>query len=75
MKWLLIPIALVLMGCGGPRPDDESAAPIGQVVYVRGVYVTRFHDDELGATCWVTTGGYQGGISCLPDAQLKGTDR
>ena len=33
--------------------------------------VRVFHDDEHGATCWIYQAHNRGGISCIPDSQLK----
>jgi len=31
--------------------------------------VTVYHDEQRGVTCWIA--GYPGGMSCLPDKELK----
>ena len=33
--------------------------------------VRVFHDDELGATCWIYQAGSGAGISSIPDSQLQ----
>lgn len=65
MKYLILPLTLLLAGCGGqyapppPGPTREPVAP----------EVTRFEDKEAGVVCWVYNGYNKGGISCLPIAQ------
>ncbi len=53
-------VALLLVGCSNP---DSSAV-------LEGENIRRFHDGELGVTCWYVPGGYQGGIDCIPDSDL-----
>ncbi|MEJ5862039.1 hypothetical protein [Pseudomonas farsensis] len=50
-------ICLMLLATGA------SAAPLPYGVRV-------FHDDELGASCWIYEPGSGVGISCIPDSQL-----
>lgn len=69
-------LALLLAGCGQPTPPPapEVSVPLpagkhlGRIQFVD---VYRFHDDEAGATCWISKGYNSGGISCVPDSQLK----
>lgn len=62
---MLICFLIFLASCGGGTYTHEPKAM--PIFY----YTTRYHDDEKGVTCWVYSNGYQGGISCIPDAQLK----
>ena len=67
---LLVALLSLALSCGvaeGPNPVNRSELGNRNV----GVW----HDDQRGVTCWIYAGGYAGehggGISCLPDAQLK----
>ncbi|VVO22798.1 hypothetical protein [Pseudomonas fluorescens] len=55
----MIAIALLLTMAGSASADS---LPWG---------VRVIHDDARSVTCWHYVGVNQGGISCLPDAQLQ----
>jgi hypothetical protein len=73
-----IALTIILVSCGGsteysvqsPQPN-ATIIPADPLEFDVGVIrrVARFHDDEYGAVCWVYR---EGGISCIPDAQLEG---
>ena len=36
-----------------------------------GMVIRVWHDDARAVTCWIADGSSKGGISCLPDNQIK----
>lgn len=64
MKKLILVSVLFLSACGPTRPDNSTNV---------GGNVNRFHDDQANVTCWTWAEGYAGGISCIPDKDVKGT--
>ena len=64
-KALIACLAAILTACGGGTYATSAPEP-APLFY----HTTRYHDDEYRVTCWVFSNGYQGGISCIPDAQL-----
>ena len=63
---LLVALLFLALSCGvskGPNPVNSSQLGNRNI----GIW----HDNQRGVTCWVYASGYGGGISCLPDAQLK----
>lgn len=70
MRTVAALIALTLLaGCvqrGPEQPSIQNAlGSAGEST------VDVIHDDKRGVTCWVSDGFYSGGISCLPDSQIK----
>lgn len=65
---LALAAALVLSGCSIPHgPSDEKE-------YLGGD-IHRFHDKELGVTCYIYAApGPRGSIDCIPDHQLMPAD-
>lgn len=37
-------------------------------------HVEVIHDNKRAVTCWIYAAGHAGGISCLPDDQLRDVD-
>lgn len=68
-KILILTVVVWFVACGGQPPTPSPSAPAFTVGTEGSVH--RFHDDEYNVTCWVYTGYKQGGISCIPDTQLK----
>lgn len=68
MKYLLIPLAFLLVGCESSSSlpaSSENTSPVRW--YLSGaITVDRIEDPEKGVTCWVSDGYRSGGISCLP---------
>jgi hypothetical protein len=63
-------VALALAAFAGCEPSvGKEGVPVREDL---GVGIYRYHDDYAGVTCWTYKSGYAGGISCLPDHQLKG---
>lgn len=62
-------IILSLAGCmqrGPAQPASQNAlGSAGEST------VDVIHDEKRAVTCWVSDGYYSGGISCLPDSQIK----
>ncbi len=73
-QWFLIGmvcigIMLPVVSCSSVRAGDISITSNFREVTGDGFNTTgvsRFEDDEAGVVCWVYSGGYKGGISCLP---------
>lgn len=64
MKKCIIVFALLLASCGGqstPPPTD-----VGQPAVSISNYVYRIVDLEARTVCYVYSGGYSGGIDCMP---------
>ena len=62
---ILLSLALSCAGGGvhqGPNPIQGGTG---------SRHIGIWHDNQRGVTCWIYAAGYGGGISCLPDAQLK----
>ena len=65
----VVGLFFVISGCSSALSDevpttnlDSSTAP----------YIGRYIDDEAGVVCWLwDSGGYKGGLSCLPIADTK----
>jgi hypothetical protein len=80
MKWMtILLLASLLWGCGQQEPGAASAplpsTDLGIIGGRDGQSIRRFHDADKGVTCWVSQGFNKGGISCLPDSQLKGSEQ
>ena len=62
---LLVALLSLALSCGVRENPDPNRGE------TENRYIGIWHDNQRGVTCWVYTRGYGGGISCLPDAQLK----
>lgn len=61
-------LCLLLLATGASASPTTLVETFGNID--RGV--SRVHDEERGVTCYVFySGGYSGGISCIPDSQLQ----
>ncbi len=67
MRWILISLVVLLTACGSldvDRARDGAITLERESISINKFYsVTRFHDDERGVTCWLSSVG----MSCLPD--------
>lgn len=73
MRLILIAVLMVgLVGCGGEYVYQET--PPGPKTYI-GIDVERVEDTEKDVTCWVFRGINKGGLSCIPNAQLKQNEK
>jgi len=75
MRRLLLLVAFVLLaGCGGAAPAAPEVPTANTERWGIGTLqtITVFHDDKRSVTCYVFNGYSKGGISCIPDSQLKG---
>lgn len=54
-------LLMFALGCEPAKPGTEYD---GTSVYV-------WHDDARDVTCWIYAYGYKGGISCIPDKELR----
>lgn len=72
MRLIFVPVILVLflLACGSGPTKTDSLLQIENGINI-GAGITRFHDDELSVTCWRYEGFKKGGLSCVPDHQLK----
>lgn len=75
---ILIIVSVLVLGCVKVSESKTIEYPTRNLttLFVEdGVKFNRFHDDELSATCWTTSGSSLiiagGGISCIPDSQLR----
>lgn len=71
-KLLIAALSLFLVASCDSRAADQT---VGKVENPTGdVSISKWHDDQAGATCWVVTrrsnGGY-GGVSCVADGFLR----
>ena len=69
---VLLYFLVLASACSPAEADDLTPVattpvltPIAVTEYGTGIY--RWHDDELGVTCWVYNAYKEGGISCLLD--------
>lgn len=64
MKKLAVLVLVIgVLGCN--RPEKPGTEYSGTSIYV-------WHDDAHEVTCWIyTTSGHNGGISCLPDSEVR----
>ena len=68
--------SILVAGC----IESSNAAPESKLILLYSntdININRFHDDEKNVTCYITMANnvkWQssgGGISCLPDSQIK----
>ncbi len=63
-----IGLFLFVCSCAPVNPQGED----GTLVYSDSNFtVIRFIDTEKDAVCWLMDGFESGGISCIPNGQLK----
>lgn len=53
------------------EPDKVQEAMPRSELQVANGYLTKWHDDKEGVTCYIWDGHAAGGISCIPDSQLE----
>ena len=73
LGWIIL---VLLLGCTAPIREPLSE-PLGtharleKVLDEKGHHVLVFHDSQRNVTCWLYRSGYGGGISCLPDMDVR----
>ena len=65
-KVLIVTMLLALFGCAGPEAETGAEQTIVTGSSGGLFTVSRIIDEEAKVVCWVFTGYYKGGISCLP---------
>lgn len=72
MSRLLIALMLLSTGASAAETPDADIKRLEIERMTFGAGVTVIRDDKREVTCWVLSfGASQGGISCVPDSQLK----
>lgn len=67
----LAPCLLAMMAMF-PGCADKEDSTFGEKIAGDWLGSVRvFHDDARAVTCWVYADGYKGGISCIPDKELR----
>lgn len=62
---VLVVILLTVSGCAIAQPVKSATDPTTGLPYS----IQRHVDREAQVVCWVYSGGYAGGLSCLPLAE------
>ncbi|MCO8161023.1 hypothetical protein NJC38_02515 [Pseudomonas sp. 21LCFQ010] len=72
MTRLALTLMLLATGASAAETPDADIKRLEIERMTFGSGVTVIHDDKRDVTCWVLSyAAYQGGISCVPDSQLK----
>jgi hypothetical protein len=79
LKSIIVAIILIAI-CGsalvaGYTVQDISHIDSGRLLDFTESKITRIHDDELNATCWISQSRFGEGLSCVSDYDLKQYDR
>lgn len=70
---VFVVLTMMLGACVSPWTHDESpaASPTPEVVIIGRAEISVMHDTKRAVTCWIYDHPAGGGISCLPDIQIR----
>lgn len=68
---VVILIALMSIVFAGGVKQGREESPSALRVATSDDKIEVWHDDERHVTCWIYHAGYKGGLSCIPDQDIR----